>query len=222
MVDADLQPGRATREGTRRFAARFPTLSGHFRCPDGLELSSIGLGTRPGEPNGADDLLYRAAVARGLERGLNVLDTAPSYRMQTSERSLGAALRRLLAEGRVARDEVYVISKGGYLTPDPDLVRGQHEARRYLVETYVETGLVDPDEVVGCVRSAALQFRAREMTDGVPTRVPLDVGVSADDDEEPTLRAIDVSTGGLAVVGGRGRDARGPDPALVRARGRRG
>lgn len=39
------------------------------------------------------------------------------------------------------------------------------------------------------------------MTENATTRVPLDVEVSADDDEEPTLRAIDVSTGGLAVVG---------------------
>lgn len=149
MLEADLLPGRATRAGTRRFAGRFPTLSGHFRTPDGLALSSIGLGTRPGEPNGADDLLYRAAVPRALERGLNVVDTAPSYRMQTSERALGASLRRLLAEGKVARDEVYVISKGGYLTPDPDRVRTSREARRYLIETYVESGLVDPEAVVG-------------------------------------------------------------------------
>ena len=105
MLEADLLPGRATRAGTRRFASRFPTLSGHFRTPDGPALSSIGLGTRPGEPNGADDLLYRAAVPRALECGLNVVDTAPSYRMQTSERALGASLRRLLAEGKVARDE---------------------------------------------------------------------------------------------------------------------
>ena len=43
--------------------------------------------------------------------------------------------------------------------------------------------------------------RARSMREGAITRVPLDARVSADDDEEPTLRAIDVSTGGLAVVG---------------------
>jgi len=148
MLDGDLLPGRATREGTRGFAARFPNLKGHFRRPDDLELSSLGLGTRPGEPNGGDDLLYRAAVPQALERGLNVFDTALSYRMQTSERCLGAALRRVFAEGQVERDHVYVISKGGYLAPDPDVVRGTEQARRYLIETYVESGLVDPDEVV--------------------------------------------------------------------------
>ena len=148
MREAELLAGFATDEGTLRFARRFPTLRGNFRCPDRLHLSSIGLGTRPGEPDGADDLLYRSAVPRSLERGVNVFDTALSYRMQTSERALGVALRRAIGEGLIARDEICVISKGGYLTPDPDFVRGPSEARRYLVETYIESGLVDPREVV--------------------------------------------------------------------------
>ena len=114
--------GRATPEGTARFAARFDDLPGHFRAPDRLWLASIGLGTLPGDPGGADDLLYRGAVPAALEHGSNVFDTSPAYRMQRSERTLGAALARALHEGRAARDEVFVISKGGYLVADPDLV----------------------------------------------------------------------------------------------------
>ncbi len=141
--------GRATPEGTRRFAEGFAGLPGHFRCPDRLWLSSLGLGTLPGEPNGADDLLYRAAVPRALERGVNVFDTALSYRMQSSERCLGAALRRAIGEDRIRRDAVFVISKGGYLTANPERVQRPLDARRDLIETYVETGLVDPQRVVG-------------------------------------------------------------------------
>jgi aryl-alcohol dehydrogenase-like predicted oxidoreductase len=149
-VSDDRIGGRATPQGTARFADRFPGAKarGHFRRPDQLWLSSLGLGTRGGEAGGADDLLYRAAVPAVLERGVNVLDTALSYRMQRSERALGAALRRAVAERRVARDEVVVISKGGWLTPDPDFVRTASDARRYLLRTYVESGLVDPDELV--------------------------------------------------------------------------
>jgi aryl-alcohol dehydrogenase-like predicted oxidoreductase len=148
MHDTDLLPGRGTEVGTRRFAGRFPGLPDHFRCPDRLWLGSIGLGMRNGEPGGADDLLYREAAMRALECGVNVFDTALSYRMMTSERALGAALRRRIAEGQAARDEICVVTKGGYLTPDPDFVRSRAEARRYLYETYVESGLVDPDRVV--------------------------------------------------------------------------
>ena len=79
---------------------------------------------------------------------MNVFDTALSYRMQTSERALGAALGRRIAEGQVERDEICVMTKGGYITADPTLVRTRGDARRYLYETYVDTHLVDPERIV--------------------------------------------------------------------------
>lgn len=148
MHDPELLPGRASEAGTRRYAERFPSLPGHFRRPDRLWLSSIGLGMRNGEPGGADDLLYRQAILRALECGVNVFDTALSYRMQTSERALGAALERRIGEGQLRRDEICVITKGGYITPDPALVRTRAEARQYLFDTYVDSHLVDPERVV--------------------------------------------------------------------------
>jgi aryl-alcohol dehydrogenase-like predicted oxidoreductase len=152
MATDELLPGRATREGTRRFAAR-SGVGAHFRCPDEISLSSIGLGTRGGESGAGDDLLYRSSIPRALERGVNVFDTALRYRTQRSERTLGAALRRRIAEGHVARDEVYVVTKGGYLTVDPDLVRTPAEARRYLIETYLQAGLVESDGLVDGIHS---------------------------------------------------------------------
>ena len=147
MVRQQLIAGRATAAGTRRFAERFANLPGHFRCPDQLTFASVGLGTRSGEPNGADDLAYRSAVARALELGCNVFDSAIFYRMQTSERALGAALARAFAQGVASRDEIFVASKCGYLTVDPTSP-GAHNGRRYLIETYIESGLVDPERVV--------------------------------------------------------------------------
>lgn len=140
--------GRATAEGTRRFAARFADLPGHFRVPDGLALSSIGLGTRGGEPGGGDDLAYRSAVSRALERGCNVLDTSIAYRMMSSERALGAGLSRAFARGIASRDEVFVSSKCGPLTIDPQSPLAARSGRRYLIETYVDSGLVDPSGIV--------------------------------------------------------------------------
>ncbi|MFQ5698325.1 MAG: aldo/keto reductase [Myxococcota bacterium] len=145
---SELLPGRATREGTGAFRDRFAALPGHFRDPDGLWLSSLGLGTRAGAPGGADDLLYRQALALCLERGVNVIDTALSFRAQQSERCVGAALRRAIAEGRIRREEIFVITKGGVLTVDPFAIRSATDARRYLLETYVHSGLVDPERVV--------------------------------------------------------------------------
>jgi aryl-alcohol dehydrogenase-like predicted oxidoreductase len=50
-----------------------------------------------------------------------------------------------------ARDEVFVATKGGFLTPDPELVTPGRSAQGALIETYVRTGLVDPERVVAGV-----------------------------------------------------------------------
>lgn len=140
--------GRATREGTRRFAERFPHLPGHFRRPDALHLSSLALGTRRGRPGGVEDLLLRSAVAQCLEGGVNVLDTALSDRNCTSERAVGSGLRRAIAEGTVARDEVVVVTKGGELTLDAEALSHGHPQHQ-LHATYVRTGILDPETVRG-------------------------------------------------------------------------
>ena len=151
MADVEPITGRATPDGTLRFSERFSELPGHFRRPDRLWLSSLALGLRSGEPGGADDLLYRSAVPQLLQGGVNVFATALSERVQSSERNLGAALARAFREGDAARDEVVVATRGGFLTIDPDLADTPTSARRYLLETYVETGLVDLDRVTGGV-----------------------------------------------------------------------
>ena len=160
MAEMEWIPGRATPQGTRRFAARFPELPGHFRCPDRLSVSSFGLGTRSGEIGGVDDLLYRQAVPELLAGGVNLFDTALSDRMQTSERALGVSLARAIREGAAARDEIVVVTKGGLLTPDPELARSAGEARRNLVASYLDTGLVPPERLVGgvlCLEPAFLR-----------------------------------------------------------------
>ena len=158
-----LLPGRATAEGTRRYAARFAERPGHFREPDRLALSSLGLGTRNGAPGGGDDFAYREAILRALELGVNVFDTALSYRLQTSERVLGATLARAFAEGRAARDEIVVVTKGGYLVGDPDFARSRGELHDYLVRTYLDTELIDPDELVAGQHSLDPPFLADQI-----------------------------------------------------------
>jgi aryl-alcohol dehydrogenase-like predicted oxidoreductase len=155
VSEIELIGGRATPEGTRRFADRFASLPGHFRRPDRLWLSSLGLGTKPGAPGGVDDLCYRSVALRALEQGVNVFDTSLSYRQQTSERALGRALSRAFKEKVARRDEVFVISKCGYLAPDAESVM---DGRRYLVRTYLDTGLVSLDEVVNGVHVLSPRF----------------------------------------------------------------
>lgn len=119
--DAAQTDPYATVAGTARYRARFAHLpAAHFRLRYGLWLGSIGLGTYL-EPGGlqADETGLRGyvpAVQQALELGCNVLDTASNYRGGRSEAEVGRALRAAIDAGRVARDEVLVCTKGGYLT----------------------------------------------------------------------------------------------------------
>ncbi len=146
--ESTLLPGRATRQGTEHFAARQNAESDHFARPDALSLSSIALGTLRGEPGGVDDLLYRSIVGDFVEAAGNVFNTALSDRMQTSERALGQAIARLVREQTATRDELVVVSKGGALTPDPDRATSYTEVQRYLYETYIDSQILDPSEVI--------------------------------------------------------------------------
>ncbi|HTY43043.1 MAG TPA: aldo/keto reductase [Thermoanaerobaculia bacterium] len=140
--------GRATLEGTRRFAARSTAAPGHFRDAMGLCLSSLGLGTYLGPEDAKTDAGYEASVAVALGTAVNVFDTAINYRGQKSERAIGRALAQAFAEGRARRDEVFVSTKGGYLPHDADDPR---PARRYGHETFVVSGLAPEDALAqGC------------------------------------------------------------------------
>ncbi len=144
-------PGRATREGTHRFRGRSVRDRAlpleHFRdAPDGLGLSSVGLGTYIGPADAATDLAVTEAATICLSSGrVNVVDTAINYRHQRAERCVGRAIQRLVAQGGLARDEVFVATKIGYLAPDAE---SKTPVDRWVLEQLVRPGILDPADVV--------------------------------------------------------------------------
>ncbi|HET8577982.1 MAG TPA: aldo/keto reductase [Methylomirabilota bacterium] len=142
--------GYATADGTAAYRARLAARAaeGHFGRWRDLQVSSVGVGTYLGDDDAATDAAYTAAITRALELGLNVVDSAINYRNQRSERSIGAALRGLTGAGRLAREEVLLATKGGFICFD-----GQRppNPNAYLVETYVRPGVFSTEDVVaGC------------------------------------------------------------------------
>jgi aryl-alcohol dehydrogenase-like predicted oxidoreductase len=139
----------ATPDGTSRYRERFPDR--HFREQHGLWLSSIGIGTYLGSPDAATDERYMNAVVRAVQLGVNVIDTAANYRFQRSERSIGKALQQL------AREELVICTKGGYLPFDDAPPRNMRE---YVNETFVKPGIASFEDIVGgshCMTPAYLQ-----------------------------------------------------------------
>ena len=136
--------GRATPHATAAYAARDRAIAGHFRATaNDLTVSSIGLGTYLGQPDDATDAGYQAAIERALVLGCNHIDTAVNYRFQRSERAVGRALAAAIQRSDVQRDEVIIATKGGFVpfdgAPPPD-------PPKWVYQTYVESGLVHPNE----------------------------------------------------------------------------
>src|SRR3989442_3819899 len=74
------------------------------------------------------------------------MDTAVNYRHQRSERVIGAVLAERITRSELRRDEVVVATKGGYIPLDANV---DTDPRTYFTDTYLRTGVVRPDDVVG-------------------------------------------------------------------------
>jgi aryl-alcohol dehydrogenase-like predicted oxidoreductase len=142
--------GHATTEGTARYRERLQgetVAVNHFRLEQNLWLSSLGIGTYLGRPDAETDARYTESVARAVELGANVVDTAANYRFQRSERAIGAALEALVEGGRATRDEFVVCTKGGYIPFDTDPPAGQEGVSRYIEKTFVKTGVASMSDI---------------------------------------------------------------------------
>jgi aryl-alcohol dehydrogenase-like predicted oxidoreductase len=138
----------ATSEGTKRYAQRVRSVATpeHFRLQLDLAISSIGLGTYLGHWDDATDKMYQEAVRRAVELGCNVIDSAINYRFQRSERAIGATLKQIFDAGDFARDEIVLATKGGFFPFESEPPR---DARAWIIENVIETGIARPEEIVG-------------------------------------------------------------------------
>ena len=146
----------ATGEGTRRYAESFRSRAadGHFREVHGLVLSSIGIGTYLGQPDERTDAAYTAAVVSAVENGINVADAAINYRFQRSERSIGAALVQLEAEG-YSRDQLVLCTKAGYLSPDGKM---PSDPNQYFFQEYIQRGIFSAKDIAAGSHCIAPRF----------------------------------------------------------------
>ena len=113
--------GRATVEGTARYAARIvnaPRTEGRLEYgftqfgKTALTGSRLGFGSYRVDRT---DPEYGAALAAALASGVNVIDTSTNYMDGESERLVGTILHALVAKKECAREEIIVVSKIGYV-----------------------------------------------------------------------------------------------------------
>ena len=138
--------GAATLGGTDRYRDRFADRihRDHFRQSQGLWMSSIGIGTYLGDYDAETDRQYCQAINRAVHCGCNVIDSAINYRLQRSERAVGAALQDLAAKG-FQRDEIIVASKAGFIPYDS---APPADVRRYFEETLFQPAIASASDIV--------------------------------------------------------------------------
>lgn len=165
FLPAQRVPGFATAEGTKRYAARNPRVSpDNFRSPfhdPEMRLSRLGYGSYVGDPTKEHDVQMLSALLRCVESGgVNVIDTAINYRYMKSERVVGEAVRRLQKRG-IGRDELFVCTKGGFLTKDAD----RPEFAESQLTRLLNRGEVGPQDLVGnahCMHPAFLEAQLEQ------------------------------------------------------------
>jgi hypothetical protein len=113
---AGLRPGRAAPAATAARAARFVAAGlAYGYGPLGttaLTVSRLGFGCYRVDDETPD---HREALIRALQGGCSLIDTSSNYMDGSSERLVGSVLAELEKDGRLARQEVVVVSKVGYV-----------------------------------------------------------------------------------------------------------
>lgn len=116
-----LIKGHATAKATQAYADQHTqagdTAEGHYSefLRARMRLSSLGIGSFPGQATPEVDAKIAAVVTRALLSGINVIDTGAHYRYGRSLAAVGAGVRAAVEAG-VSREAMFLISKGGFLT----------------------------------------------------------------------------------------------------------
>ena len=136
--------GSATPSATLQFAKNSKADQSSFRLFDDLTLSSLGVGTYLGDTDSKTDQLVYDAVKQSILSGVNVIDTAINYRAQKAERSIGRVLNDLCSDQVISRDQIFLCTKGGYVTNDADSSLGFWE---YVKEEYTSKDIISAGDI---------------------------------------------------------------------------
>ncbi len=141
--------GFASNEGTKKFrdnAIKKGKSYLHFKEFDDLILSSIGMGTYLGDLSKEDDTDIENALYESVKsHAINVIDSAINYRAMKSEKSIGRSITRLVNDGIISRDEIFVSTKNGYITNDGDYP--MLDVWEYIQRMYISTGIIKAEDI---------------------------------------------------------------------------
>src|SRR5512139_1102361 len=104
--------GYATPEGMAAYAKRHAPLTYGDLGRTGLLVSQAGFGCYRVDVSVET---HRQALTKALLEGINLIDTSANYADGGSEALVGKVLGELIGSDKLGREEVVVVTKGGYL-----------------------------------------------------------------------------------------------------------
>ena len=155
----------ATKEATFAYLKRFKNYSKDFYRFDGDRfISSLGIGTFRKEPYREENytINYKEAIKKAVLGGINLIDTAINYRYQVSEQEIASALRELLEGHKIAREELVLTSKAGFLPLEFPFPKNPYE---WIEHTIIDAGLASKEEIIvdqHCISPAYLRWSVEQ------------------------------------------------------------
>lgn len=119
-------------------------------------VSKIGCGTYLGLPNETVDRMYIESIKKSVNLGVNFLDTAINYRGMRSEILVGKAVKELIEENTITREEVVIATKGGFIPADYRKTQGLDETfrenhrdkvREFFLNTICSEGNLEEEQI---------------------------------------------------------------------------
>ena len=99
-------------ELTKSYLSKFPQIKSKTLGKTGFRISICGFG---GYRIDEENRLHFEALKKALLSGINIIDTSSNYTDGGSEKLIGKVLSELIRQNKVEREEIVVVSKGGYL-----------------------------------------------------------------------------------------------------------
>jgi aryl-alcohol dehydrogenase-like predicted oxidoreductase len=136
----------ATFDDTLNFAKKFKNYKDFYIKHNDLIFSKLGLGTFNKEPYKEENYVfhYIEGVKEAIRSGINLIDTASNYRYGQSEKEIGIALKELLDEDEIKREELIICSKGGFIQLDYPFPENPYE---WIDEKIIKAKLATKDDI---------------------------------------------------------------------------
>lgn len=97
---------------TNSYSQRYPDIKYKVLGKTGYTASICGFGSYRIDIGVKS---HEIALSKALLSGINIIDTSANYSDGGSEKLIGKVLTELIKDGKIIRDEIIIVSKGGYI-----------------------------------------------------------------------------------------------------------